>query len=125
MIKKNHEDKYTIAPSGRYNLTLKFFLQLKNWPQGKKTLEPGQDEPLKYSVYIYDEKGYYFKLDVIFRVADLALASSIAQHTASVNSHQMYAYFFISGLSFILICLFIIRIKDEENNPYFKVVEER
>ena len=74
-------------------------------------------------MYLYDEKGYYFKLDVVFRVADSGLGESIAHHTASVNNHQMYAYFFISGLSFILICLFLVRIKDEQSNPYFKVVE--
>ena len=37
----------------------------------------------------------------------------------------MYGYFCISGLSFLLICLFLLRIKDEESNPYFKVIEER
>jgi hypothetical protein len=61
----------------------------------------------------------------VLRIADLSLGEAIAQHTASANSHQMYAYFFISGLSFLLICMFLLRIKDEESNPYFKVIEER
>ena len=62
---------------------------------------------------------------MIFRIADLHLEAEINKYATSINYHKMYAYFAISAVSFVIICLFLIRIKQEENNPALKVLEEK
>jgi hypothetical protein len=39
LMRKTHEEKFILAPLSRYNLTVRFYLQLRNWPQGKRSLE--------------------------------------------------------------------------------------
>jgi hypothetical protein len=110
---------------GRYNLTVKFLLNLKTWSVGNRQLASDQNQFLKYTIYLYDEKGYHFKLQLVFRVADPYLAATIAYYTSSANSHKMYAYILLSVCSFIIICVFLVRIRDGESSPAFKAIEER
>jgi len=64
-----------LKPQSRHNLTVKFLLNLKAWPTGKKPISVSSNKFLKYSIYLYDLKKYYFKLQLVFRIADPHLAS--------------------------------------------------
>ncbi len=80
---------------------------------------------MKYKIFLYDEKGYHYKLNLIFRIGDPHLLDSLSLFSSEAKSRFLYWYLGISSTSFVMICVFLVQIKEEENNLGLKAQEER
>lgn len=69
---------------------------------------------LFYAIYLYDSKGYYFKLTASFKVGDRELRSSLEQLEMKGMRQPLVSYHSLNIISLLLICLILVRVRREE-----------
>lgn len=72
--------RYILKSLGHYNLTVRFFIRFKELAMAKKLNFLLGKKFLEHKVYLYDDKGYHYRLDVIIRIADPLLLDQITVH---------------------------------------------
>jgi hypothetical protein len=63
-------EPFQLKPHESYNLTVHFQFAIPREQLFRTSFFPVYPEQTRYAIYMYDEKGQYFKFDFTFKVGD-------------------------------------------------------
>jgi hypothetical protein len=76
------------------------------------------------NLYVYDEQAYYFKLTIIFKVADQDLKLLLKETSDSSQKTSLMNVLTINGLSLLIVGVMLLKLKSDKNSKKNTALED-